>query len=108
MIVAHFRALVDAGWQVQPMLQLASQIAQSKYASGGLYGTTSMAELLVATTPELSYDQDVLRIKHDSGKLLFEFVDAPVVEQRWKQSYEPAEGFTAFEDFVAGRQWCPS
>ncbi len=92
-----------------PMMELAQQIAASKYASG-LYPWTSMHTLCMSQTPEADLTKEVFRIALDpqDGALVFDFQETGSTlpkYQHWIRRCSPDEGFARFERFVRLKKW---
>jgi hypothetical protein len=98
-ITKFYRDRTEKNPFFRPMLELAEQIAASKYASG-LYPWNSMQTLCISQTPEADLDKEVLRISLDpqDGALVFDFQ-----ETSSKLAEIPALGPTVF----AGRGLVP-
>jgi len=91
------------------MAELVEHIAASPYADH-LHGFTSMHTLYVGQTPVLEWEIHVLRIEPDFrdgqiARLLFEFIEYPGVDRRWKRECAPEDGIATFERFLRAQRW---
>jgi hypothetical protein len=91
------------------MLKLVEQIAASDY-SYGLYASTSMTTLVIAQTPEIDMEKEVLRVTFDAkeGVLIFDFQETcsqlPKY-QHWIRKCSPEEGFSQLVAFLRLKRW---
>jgi hypothetical protein len=91
------------------MLKLVEQIAASDY-SHGLYASTSMATLVIAQTPEIDMEKEVLRVTLDAkeGVLIFDFQETfsqlPKY-QHWIRKCSLEEGFSQLVAFLRLKRW---
>jgi len=108
-VTMFYRDITGRNPFFRPMMELAEQIAASKYASG-LYPWTSMHTLCISQTPEADSDKEVLRISLDprDRALVFDFQETgstlPKYEH-WIRRCSPDEGFSRFERFVQLKKW---
>jgi hypothetical protein len=63
-VTSFYRDITEKNPFFRPMMELAEQIAASKYACG-LHPWTSMHTLCISQTPEADTDKEVLRISLD-------------------------------------------
>jgi hypothetical protein len=108
-VTKFYREITEKNAFFRPMMELAEQIAASKYASG-LYPWTSMQTLCISQTEEADSDKEVLRISLDplDGVLVYDFQETGSTlpkYQHWIRRYSPEEGFTRFERFVKLKGW---
>ncbi|HEU4454912.1 MAG TPA: hypothetical protein VFR81_17750 [Longimicrobium sp.] len=92
-----------------PMAELVEHIAASPYAEL-IHAFTSAHTLYVGQTPVLDWQVQVLRIEPDLrggeiARLLFEFIEHPDVERRWKRECAPEDGIATFERFLRAQRW---
>jgi hypothetical protein len=105
-IADFFRGIVDGGgvW-ARPMLDFVEQIERSPMRDR-LHAITSMHTLIVSNTPEFDAGSEVLRIDVDmKGGLLFEYVERPYAERRWRKRVAPREALGALEHLVHMKGW---
>jgi hypothetical protein len=108
-VTKFYRDITEKNTFFRPMLELAEQIAASKYASG-LYPWTSMHTLCISQTPEADSDKEVLRISLDpqDGVLVYDFQETGSTlpkYQHWTRRCSPDEGFSRFERFIQLKKW---
>lgn len=107
-VTKFYRDITEKHSVFRPMMELAEQIAASKYA-GGLYPWTSMHTLCISQTPQADTDKEVLRISVDrDGVLVYDFQETGSTlpkYQHWVRRCSPDEGFSRFERFVQLKKW---
>jgi hypothetical protein len=108
-VTKFYRDITEKNPIFRPMMELAEQIAASKYASG-LYPWTSMHTLCISQTPEADTDKEVLRISLDprDGVLVYDFQETGSTlpkYQHWIRRCSTGEGFSRFERFVQLKKW---
>jgi hypothetical protein len=107
-VTTFYRDRTEKNPFFRPMMELAEQIAASKYASG-LYPWTSMQTLCISQTPEADSDKEVLRISFDQdGALVYDFQETGSTlpkYKHWTRRCSPDEGFSRFERFVQLKRW---
>lgn len=105
-ITEFFRWIVDGGgaW-ARPMLEFVEQIERSPHRDR-LHAITSMHTLIVSNTPEFDMGSEVLRVDLDmEGGLLFEYVEQPYAERRWRKRVAPHEALGALEHLARMKGW---
>ena len=105
-IAEFFRWIVDGGgaW-ARPMLEFVEQIERSPHRDR-LHAITSMHTLIVSNTPEFDMSSEVLRVDLDmNGGLIFEYVERPDAERRWRKRVAPHEALGALEHLVRIKGW---
>jgi hypothetical protein len=107
-ITEFYRDLTEKNPFFRPMMELAEQIAASKYASG-LFPWTSVHILCISQTPEADLGKEVLRISLDQdGALVYDFQETASLlpkYQHWIRKCSPDEGFSRLERFVQLKKW---
>jgi hypothetical protein len=108
-VTEFYRDITEKNSFFRPMMELADQIAASKYASG-LYPWTSMHTLCLSQTPEADTDKEVLRISLDPRDrvLVYDFQETGSTlpkYQHWMRRCSTDEGFSRFERFVQLKKW---
>lgn len=108
-ITEFYRSLAKENPVFQPMIRLAEQIEESRYAHG-LYAWTSMYTLCIAQTPEPDLDREVLRISLDTHRsaLVLDFQETASTlpkYQHWVRRCPPNEGFSRLERFLQLKKW---
>lgn len=93
----------------EPMLRLVEHIARAPYADK-LFGCTSMFTLIVAQTPEIREDQEIIRVEYEDDGFV-----VTLHERGWRSSIasdDPiarrvpaAEGVAAFERLLRAKRW---
>ena len=108
-VTMFYRDITGRNPFFRPMMELAEQIAASKYASR-LHPWTSMHTLCISQTPEADLNKEVFRISLDprDGALVFDFQETGSTlpkYQHWIRRCSPDEGFSRFERFVQLKKW---
>ena len=108
-VTKFYRDIAEKNSFFRPMMELAEQIAASKYASS-LYPWTSMHTLCISQTPEADKDKEVLRISLDPRDpvLVYDFQETGSTlpkYQHWIRRCSTDEGFSRFERFVQLKRW---
>jgi hypothetical protein len=108
-VTKFYRDITEENAFFRPIMELAEQIAASKYASG-LYPWTSMHTLCISQTPEADSDKEVLRISLDprDGVFVYDFQETTSTlpkYEHWIRRCSPEEGFSRFERFVQLKKW---
>ena len=91
----------------EPMFRLVKDIADSPYAFG-LYGNTSMWDVLVVQTEEYDPYGEILKIKYDPSLRLFTFElleTASTKSKRWTRTAAPEDAYRTFERFLQLKKW---
>jgi hypothetical protein len=105
-IARSFAELAEANSYFQPMSQLVSEIATSKYAIG-LFPIKSMHDLWISQSEEFEMWHEALLIRFDviNHKFLFQYVENPYVKNPWQRECPEATGFQTFERFLEMKKW---
>src|SRR5215472_16218263 len=91
----------------EPMFHLLKDIADSPYAFG-LYGNTSMWDVLVVQTEEYDPYGEILKIKYDPSLRLFTFEPLETGStkfKRWTRTAAPEDAYRTFERFLQLKKW---
>jgi hypothetical protein len=108
-IGSFYRELADGGQSLQGMHRLVQQIEASPYASG-IYGTTSMSDLLVTQTPQQPVGSNpgntYLRVSPRSdGTIELRYVDTHVEEKQWHRVVKNDEAFAMLVKVFEALHW---
>lgn len=108
-VTKFYRDIAEKNAFFRPMMELAGQIAASKYANG-LYPWTSMQTLCISQTEEADTDKELLRISLDprDSVLILDFQETGSTlpkYQHWIRRCPPEDGFSRFERFVKFKGW---
>jgi len=101
-IASYFRQLADTHKRLQPMAALAEAIAESEFATEGLYGLTSMHDLHLSQSRDICGNPH-LRIRWDTENQLFEFIYEDGTLKPWNRVCGRSEGFEVLGRFLTKR-----
>lgn len=105
----YYRELVDLGHPLEGMLRFVQQIESSPYASG-LFGTTSMVDLLITQTPHTPVGSNLgntyLRVSPLSDCTIeLRYVDTPVKENQWHRVVKDDDAYARLVKFFEELHW---
>ncbi len=101
-IARYFGELAENAEALRPMAALAQELAQSDYARAGMYGSTSMYDLIIAQSRDI-FGNPNLRIRYEMDKERFQFTYEDGSLKPWSRVCEVPEVLTVLKRFLMKR-----
>ena len=87
----------------QPMRSLIQQIAKSRF-SEGIFGTTSLFDLIIVQKPIFEMGRDELRVSMTStGRIHFRYVESAWLKKNFETESASGDAFAKFELIMINR-----